>query len=421
MMRNSWFKGQLHAHSYWSDGRGFPEQAIRAYRDLGFHFLCLSEHNRFAANPDEWREVAAEEGPWPPRVSSPVFQDYLRTFGPDWVETREENGKTLVRLKTFDELKNHFEESGEFLLLPGGELTLKLRDLAIHLNYLNLPFLPPSIEGSGLIKKIPEPMSATKLIRCYAAEVSEVAGGAGLPYVLMLDHPFSFFCDVLPKDLIENPEVRFFEVCNNGAKFPAHPDAPGYDYEKFWDAVNAFRASRGQPLLLGAGGDDAHFYDTERRGGHAGVGDAWVMVRASSLTAPALIEAMHRGDFYASCGVTLQDVEFSEADRSLSVRVQAGPGERHRIQFITTKRGFDERFTEIRHPGRDGQPVRELPIYSEDIGRVVKVVEGNEGVYRMEQDDLYVRARVESERPAQVREPFHPEWQCAWTQPYPSG
>ena len=27
-----WFRGQLHAHTYWSDGRAFPEQAIEAYK-----------------------------------------------------------------------------------------------------------------------------------------------------------------------------------------------------------------------------------------------------------------------------------------------------------------------------------------------------------------------------------------------------
>ncbi|MFN2351650.1 MAG: histidinol-phosphatase, partial [Kiritimatiellia bacterium] len=51
-----WYRGQLHAHSYWSDGRGFPEQALVAYRRQGYSFVCLSEHNRFADNPDEWRE-----------------------------------------------------------------------------------------------------------------------------------------------------------------------------------------------------------------------------------------------------------------------------------------------------------------------------------------------------------------------------
>ena len=42
-----WFRGQLHAHSYWSDGRAFPEQAIDAYKQRGYHFLCLTDHNRF--------------------------------------------------------------------------------------------------------------------------------------------------------------------------------------------------------------------------------------------------------------------------------------------------------------------------------------------------------------------------------------
>jgi len=31
-----WYKGMLHSHSYWSDGRAFPEQAVACYKALGY-------------------------------------------------------------------------------------------------------------------------------------------------------------------------------------------------------------------------------------------------------------------------------------------------------------------------------------------------------------------------------------------------
>ena len=36
-------------HSYWSDGRAFPEQAISMYKERGYDFISLSDHNIFAS------------------------------------------------------------------------------------------------------------------------------------------------------------------------------------------------------------------------------------------------------------------------------------------------------------------------------------------------------------------------------------
>ena len=52
-----WFRGQLHSHTYLSDGRGFPEQAIETYKQRGYQFLSISDHNRFAADTNLWRET----------------------------------------------------------------------------------------------------------------------------------------------------------------------------------------------------------------------------------------------------------------------------------------------------------------------------------------------------------------------------
>lgn len=51
-----WFKGNLHAHSLWSDGDDFPEMVADRYREKGYHFLVLSEHNVLARGP-RWKSV----------------------------------------------------------------------------------------------------------------------------------------------------------------------------------------------------------------------------------------------------------------------------------------------------------------------------------------------------------------------------
>jgi len=419
-----WFRGQLHCHSYWSDGRGFPEQTIAAYKDRGYQFVCITDHNRFAGNPEKWREVVEEEGGWPPNVSQAIFNAYVETYGQEWVETRAErkNNKTIthVRLKTHEELKARFEERGEFLLLPGVEITQTVNGLGLHTNYINLPLILPCIEDTWLIKTIKGP-SVSDVIALNASEAKRAAAQLGVPHIFMLNHPFWVYYDIVPQDLIERPEVRFFEIGKGGFDyFHAHPKAPDYTVDKFWDIVNAFRRIRGHPFLYGVGSDDAHFYDPERINVHGGADVGWVMVRANALTAEDVIAAMHRGDFYSSTGVYLQDVAFDPTAKTLRVKVKAEKGVNYRIHFITTKKDFNQDVVEVESPAGEGHPARTIPVYSDDIGRTVKTVTWVEGVYRMDPDDLYVRARVESDVPRIVRNPFHPKVKMAWTQPYSS-
>jgi hypothetical protein len=218
--------------------------------------------------------------------------------------------------------------------------------------------------------------------------------------------------------LIDCPEIRFFEVCNDGSDYAPHPQALSYTVEKFWDIVNAFRRIQGRPLLYGVGSDDAAFYDAKRINGRGGVGDAWVMVRAPALTPEHVIAAMQRGEFYASTGVLLEEVAFTPADKTLRVTVRAEQGVNYHIHFITTKQGFDRTITEIASPAKKGRPARTIPVYSDDIGRTVKTVVGTKAAYRLEVDDLYVRARVESNSPSKIAPHFHPKVKMAWTQPY---
>jgi histidinol phosphatase-like PHP family hydrolase len=38
------FRGNLHCHSNRSDGLVDPEEVVGAYREAGYHFICLSDH-----------------------------------------------------------------------------------------------------------------------------------------------------------------------------------------------------------------------------------------------------------------------------------------------------------------------------------------------------------------------------------------
>lgn len=45
------FRGQLHCHSTNSDGAQDPTTVVRTYRDAGYHFISLTDHNRVTADP----------------------------------------------------------------------------------------------------------------------------------------------------------------------------------------------------------------------------------------------------------------------------------------------------------------------------------------------------------------------------------
>ena len=137
-------------------------------------------------------------------------------------------------------------------------------------------------------------------------------------------------------------------------------------------------------------------------------------------------------DFYASCGVDLEDVRFD--GKTLYVSVPAKKGVTYTIKFITTKRGVDTGVVHtvsvpsVGQPDKGGRPARTVPVYSREIGATVKSVPGDKGhrlaaEYSLAADDLYVRARVESDEPALYYTtggdgPMHPKTSTAWTQPY---
>ena len=322
-----------------------------------------------------------------------------------------------MRLKTYEEMCRRFEEPGRFLLIPGVEITQVRNGINVHQNYLNLPDVVPFVKGGPLSKDFTDSgMDETTLIAHNASEVAAMATTMKRPTLVILNHPQWVYWDIKPQDLIDNTEVRFFEVCNGGSAFAPHPDAQSTTLDAFWDAVNAFRVLGGAPLLYGAGSDDTHYYIN--RPPSQPLADAWVMVRASALNTNALLSAMDAGDFYATCGALLEEVDFSERRRTLHVKVQAEPGVRYWIRFIATKRGFDQTIHMVDCPAEERRTARTIPVYSEEVGATVAVMEGVEASYRMTSDDLYVRARIESDTPWRLSAAFPSQDTGRPTQPY---
>ncbi len=123
------------------------------------------------------------------------------------------------------------------------------------------------------------------------------------------------------------------------------------------------------------------------------------MVRSRYLTPEHLIRAIKAGDFYASSGVTLADVQFDAETKTLSLRVVPSPGAAYQTDFIATLK-----------------PDPAKPDDQDRIGKVVATVAGTSAKYQMTGDELYVRAVVTSSlSPADPV--FDDQKQQAWTQP----
>jgi hypothetical protein len=120
-----WFKGNLHTHSLWSDGNDYPEMIADWYKQNGYHFLTLSDHNVLQEG-ERWLELKAPvsmKGEVIQRGGGEVIKKYLARFGRSWVEQREVNGKQQVRLKPLAEYRALLEEPGRFLMIPSEEVT----------------------------------------------------------------------------------------------------------------------------------------------------------------------------------------------------------------------------------------------------------------------------------------------------------
>ena len=163
--------------------------------------------------------------------------------------------------------------------------------------------------------------------------------------------------------------------------------------------------------MFGLATDDAHHYH-EQAVGKSNTGRGWVMVRAAHLTPEHLIRALEAGDFYASSGVLLQELE-QTAD-TLKLEIAAESGVRYVTQFIGTRKNFDRTNAPIRNAA--GEALRVTHRYSAEVGEVLAEVAGTSAAYTLKGDELYVRAKIVSSK-VKANPYQEGEFEVAWTQP----
>ena len=269
-----WYKGNTHTHTLNSDGDSPPDAVVRWYRENGYRFVVITDH------------------------------EYLTDVAP---------------------LQALFGAAGRFLVIQGQEVTQILPDSTHpdrrrqgHVNAINS-------------SRVVMPQGGTSLAESYARNLAAIRAAGGLPQV---NHP-NWRWSVRLSDMLGLPDSTIFEIRNGhpGINSLGGTDAAGnvaLSTEALWDSL----LTRGK-VMFGVGTDDSHYFTRPWDRSAPRPGQAWIFVRADELTPEAIVRAMRRGDFYASTGVTLGDYRVDEKRIALTiVQRAAGDDTRFRTEFI---------------------------------------------------------------------------------------
>ncbi|MCK0147974.1 histidinol-phosphatase [Arenibacter sp. F26102] len=365
-----WYKGNLHTHSFWSDGDEFPETILDWYKSNDYQFIALSDHNTISME-EKWIKVREDS------IYQNSFRKYLETYGEDWVDYKMDSGKVEVKLKTYAEYSNLFEKAGEFLVIHSEEITDRYEDKHVHMNATNIQEKIDPQGGNSISDVMQNNLNA----------VLKQRKETGVPIMPHINHP-NFFYSISLEDMISLKGERFFEVYNGHPMVHNMGDSTHISTEEMWDQINISYIESKKPIMYGLATDDSHNY---HKMGHkwSNSGRGWVMVQADTLSAPSLIEAMEKGNFYSTTGVTLKALESGK--KNLKVEVEPETGVKYTISFLGCLKGETE--------------VKEL-----------KSVEANTANFEITDDILFVRSKITSSK-LQENPIEDIKYESAWTQP----
>ena len=374
---SKWYKGNTHTHTYWSDGNAAPEHAVDWYVKHDYNFLVLSDHNKLSQG-EKWYPIARDD--WRPLLDEHI-EDLKKRFGPDWVVTRDTDGKREMLLKTLPQLRNTFESRSKFILIQGEEITDSFERAAVHINAVNINELIPPQHGDSVLDTIQRNFDA----------VIEQSKRLNKPMFAHINHP-NMGHSINAQTIAKIKGERFFEVYNghHGVKTNGDDQVPSTD--KMWDIALTLRLTElDLGLLYGLATDDTHNH--HGKGLTSQPGRGWVWVKSNKLTADSIVKAMRNGNYYASTGVKLKNIKSS--NRSVSLEIVPQEGVTYRTDFIGSRLV-------------NGEVV--------EVGEVLACTNDLKPKYKMKGAELYVRARITSSR--KHPNPFaEGDMEMAWVQP----
>ena len=338
-----------------------------------------------------------------PRVTPERLDACAERFGQTWGQMRESPNGREVRLKPLNEYRHLLEEPGRFMLMTGEEITAASpegRSSFINLYNAHEALAPVRADDR---------LTAMQAVVRSAEEQARVSGRRTGHH---LNHP-NWEWNTRAEEIAQLDGLKFMEMFTALGSTNCHGDELHASSERIWDIVLSLRLGKlHKPAILGIATDDAHDYDDP----HSTSPRAWVMVRAQRLTPESIIDAMERGDFYASTGVTLTDV--TSDGGKLSLEIGAEPSVNYRTEFVGALKDVDLASTPVLD--EQGDELRTTRRYSGHVGRLLAQTDATSADYTLTGNELYVRARVTSDKPHPL--PHRPgDVEMAWTQPVTPG
>jgi len=297
-------------------------------------------------------------------------------------------------LTPVEPLNQELGGEGTFLVISGQEVTQGLAPAVpggafrwAHVNGINTDKV---IYPVGFPKELPPQMLLGDAYRKYAptdrspaqayiSNIDAIYEAGGIPQV---NHPTGRW-GVRLEELKKISRPFLFEVWN---AFPSIGPLGGVDegggqvpsFEALWDGL----LSEGK-TVWGVASDDTHDYLNFDDPTAPTPGHAWIVVQAPSLTLTSILDALRRGHFYASTGITLAEYRADRKEISITLSKP--------LAWKATTQREDVLFT-TRFIGSGG--------------RVLAQVTGLAPHYTVKGDEGYVRAAVTDS-----------DGRRAWTQP----
>ena len=251
-----------------------------------------------------------------------------------------------------DGLNAVFGAPDRFLVIRGEEITDAADKKPVHLNMLG---------GEGVVA----PQGGATPAEALRRNVATIRAARG---IVSVNHP-NFGWAMSAADLLEARGAELLEIHN--AHYQVNNEGGGGQpgTEALWDSMLSAGIT-----IFGVASDDVHELKRPWVKTSARPGLGWIVVRAPRLTADAILAAIARGDFYASTGVELTDIQATP--QRLTVTIKGLSDARYTVQF------------------------------SGKGGRMLAEVSASPYQYDIVGDEGYVRARVRDSN-----------GQMAWTQP----
>ncbi len=241
---------------------------------------------------------------------------------------------------------------GVFIVISGQEITDSFDGKPLHVNGLGISsvVMPNKLPGA---------------VQTLQKNIDDVAKTGG---IAQLNHP-NFGWALSAEQLIQLRGYTLIEIHNGHPLVNNLGGGGSPSAESVWDSI----LTSGK-LVFGVADDDSHYFKRIGDPTVATPGKGWIYVRAAELTPTSILNALKKGDFYASTGVELSDYQAGSGQIKITIKEERNS--RYRIQFIGSG------------------------------GRVLSEAIQSPAVYTIKGDDGYVRARI-----------MESNGKMAWTQP----